>query len=1032
MRIQVLALAAACWSGSVAAGAAGHTTPLPEAPPGTVRLLLEAEPRVADAAAADLPTYYGEVAGHDADRVSVHDRILVLAKAGHAQATAALRWALDDRAAPGEYEVWTCFTLGGVEAQTFSLSAGPGPANLDFRSRFRQSNGVSWQMAWRRASAPLTLYPGDRCLEVTLSGRASQQKNLDAFLLVRRRDLPAGMTPEGWHLRSAAGALRHPDPAVRLYVLEGGDAAGADRFLRELMSEKARPLRERLEVTLLWGDPAAAVAGRVNIPRLPALVAMDARYAVLGLLSVLLGGEDVVGFLERAVERAGGPVPGRPAAATETPQPLRAGVPVSWLVAETWAGPAGLSLWGIDAEANTRPAPGDPCPTLRFDAAGMTEWQPQPAEEGVVVLSPSTHDCVWPRGTGYAHLYLRADRRRDVWLRLKQTGIRTAVWLDGRALPLEADPAPPAAFAKLTARRPAGAAAGTTDQGASMAVALSSPEGPRRCRLSLAPGWHRLLVKLVMQHQAGEVFAFAAQITDADGRAATGIETRLFDPEAALDFRADAARLAPVVTADAPANLPHPGQPLKLRVEFRPAYPARAGDVTLPLLPFDATLRLRVTDYDGREVATKEAAGRFPGSVTLDLGSAPETGYYAVHPSLHTPEGRLIRAYPPDGFSVIRGTAAQRERQARKKVAVVYYFMGESDTYLTTYLPWMARTGILRNIGSHNAFHAGLWEKAREAGVTLTADFWDFWSVETRESKETLAHQVAPYTRWFKSMNEIDIQKQKPAPERWVERTRWEYDAAKSARTDAFYVGGSLVRTGVDDWFTECLRLGLDRYHDAWDVHAYPQRPPVLEGTLSNSPNETERGVLECYRRLGRTNTKPFWIGETGARACHGDDARRWQAATVAKMVACALSHADWQVIGFLIPWQYSRARDGGLGSIGDIEAGHMPAEAAYYTVSALIDGFPYTRLSLGEGVQAARFGPTTMLWSTAGARDVPIPLEGAGPWVVVDVVGRVRPLAGANTPLQVTDSPVYVLTRADYGRLTRLSPADTRERQRP
>jgi hypothetical protein len=187
---------------------------------------------------------------------------------------------------------------------------------------------------------------------------------------------------------------------------------------------------------------------------------------------------------------------------------------------------------------------------------------------------------------------------------------------------------------------------------------------------------------------------------------------------------------------------------------------------------------------------------------------------------------------------------------------------------------------------------------------------------------------------------------------------------------------------------------------------------------MSNSPNETELGVLKAYRELGLTNTKPFWIGETGARSSHGMDARRWQANTVAKMIACANSRKDFAKIGFLVPWWYSRAQS----RMGDIEAAHMPAEASYYTAGALIDGFPYTRLDLGGDIQAARFGPTTMVWRTSPGGPVSLPLGSEKRWVLVDVVGRVSPLAlsaGGKAEIAATDSPVYVLRADDYARLT-------------
>ena len=100
-----------------------------------------------------------------------------------------------------------------------------------------------------------------------------------------------------------------------------------------------------------------------------------------------------------------------------------------------------------------------------------------------------------------------------------------------------------------------------------------------------------------------------------------------------------------------------------------------------------------------------------------------------------------------------------------------------------------------------------------------------------------------------------------------------------------------------------------------------------------------------------------------------------------------------------------------------------MPGEAAYYTASALLDGFPYARLEIGdEHVQAARFGDTRMLWSTAGPRRARLALEGIGPWVEVDVVGRVRDLSvgeGNTAELQLAASPVYVLPKSAYERLT-------------
>ena len=139
----------------------------------------------------------------------------------------------------------------------------------------------------------------------------------------------------------------------------------------------------------------------------------------------------------------------------------------------------------------------------------------------------------------------------------------------------------------------------------------------------------------------------------------------------------------------------------------------------------------------------------------------------------------------------------------------------------------------------------------------------------------------------------------------------------------------------------------------------------------------------------------------------------------VAKMTACTLSRKDFQRIGFLVPWWYSRER----GSLGDIEAGHMPAEAAYYTASALIDGFPYELVKATSSVQIARFGPTLMAWYTEGpSRSLKLYPVGPGPFVQVDVVGRVKDItADKSGAVEVTvgESPIYVLSRANYDQLT-------------
>jgi hypothetical protein len=337
----------------------------------------------------------------------------------------------------------------------------------------------------------------------------------------------------------------------------------------------------------------------------------------------------------------------------------------------------------------------------------------------------------------------------------------------------------------------------------------------------------------------------------------------------------------------------------------------------------------------------------------------------------------------------------------------------------------MERIGILRNIGGHNTPHETLFREASERGLDLMADMWTHRDTGYIRRYVTAA---APYVSGFKSFNEVDIHPEvRGTPEAWVAKAKMEYEIVKEIAPGKIMIGASLVRPASDSWFEECLRLGLENWHDVWDVHCYPQHAPVLEGTMSNSPNETELGVLKVFEKLGQKNTKPFWIGETGARASHGHDARRWQADMVAKMTACVLSRKDFEKIGFLVPWRYSRGE--GRYYVADIEAGHMPAEAAYYTASALIDGFgdaAYTRLRLassGREVQAARFGPTIMAWTADELpREVTLRPEGKAPFVRVDVVGRIQELAttgDGSVRLRIDGSPVYVLARSEYDRLT-------------
>lgn len=701
------------------------------------------------------------------------------------------------------------------------------------------------------------------------------------------------------------------------------------------------------------------------------------------------------------------------------PEPLVAGAPTRWLTVGTWAGPAGISLWGLDYEAEVRPFPGALEPVLRFDNGRVANWtETAPDASGRVVIEKLAHNNVWSKGSGYAHVYLQSPKAGRVTLRFGHTGGELQGWLNGRALDWKSDASPDAV--KVAGATAGGDQADLNDQGGVVVVQEARGARSHVATLDLKEGWNRLLVKPIVRQQKGEEFAFAARFSANDSDLLQGLRTSLKNPVPAAVSRTVASRYVPTVRTNVPFNLAHEGEPLTLTVDLGEVDKlAKLQRPPAGSLADGLRLELRVTDYDGREVLRRAQPFELPGKADFDLGPAPARGYYAVHARLLDREGNLVVAYPTDGFSVIGGVAAQRERKADKKMAVTYYFMAGRDLHQTLYFPYMQRIGIFRNIGGHNTRRPEFFKEAAAQGLFVMADMWNHKSADYVRA---YVEESAPYVDSFKSYNEIDIKKNiRGTPESWVAKAKQEYEIIKSVKPEAVMVGGSLVRPASDDWFEECLKLGLANYHDVWDVHCYPQRPPVLEGTMSNSPNETELGVLKVYAKLGMKNDKPFWIGETGARSSHGNDARRWQAEMVAKMTACALSRKDFEKIGFLVPWWYARER--GTHLVGDIEAGHMPAEASYYTASALIDGFAYTRLSLGEDVQAARFGPTVMAWTTGGkARTITVRPEGAAPFVKVDVVGRVSQVEARDgaVSIEASTSPVYVLSRAAHERLTR------------
>jgi hypothetical protein len=821
-----------------------------------------------------------------------------------------------------------------------------------------------------------------------------------------------------------------------------GDASiqiNKDEILfRGLASDATRPSYEKLSVSYLLGPEAEALAHRMNLPELPAAVMTDNHFGILGVLVQPKNEQDVPKFLSHPGKVGKMPTP--TAVVADTPKSLKSGVPQAWLVGGLQDGLSGVSIFGLDNETVLRPNPGQPYPSLQMMGGEMRVWRVAATQaNGVADIEASTqHSYGWSRGSGYAQLYLHVDQPTQAQLHLQQSGIRSAGWMDGQPFKLIDDPNPPAGFPSSVEQLKTLLHSLTTEGLVSTALSDRS-EAPQLAALNLSPGWHSLLVKLVMQHDQGQRFYFSGLFTDPSGQPLESIKTQLTDPGADLALNGIAAKLRPLIFVDAPANLPRPGDPLKVRVDMRWHSILEETSLPAPLPRFQAKLRLRLVDYGGNQIAEREMTGLFPGETEADFGKISEPGYYAVYPSLHTPEGKLIMNYAADGFSVVRGAAEQKHRLDKKKLwNNDYYALADGDRSFMQeggYFAWLQRMGIYKSYGSYPGFdsqYRAIWERAKQLGLVLFADSSgdSVWLNDNLADGQNFINTAAAFTRFFKSTNEIDIRREPEwqklrDPAHWVERAKWEYEQAHKLRSDAHYVGGSLVRPGDMKgsglWFKQVLQQGLDRYQDAWDVHAYPQQAPRFSGPIGNGESEDERGVLAAYASLGRKNSLPFWLGETGAKAMHGLSGRRWQAEQVAKMIAWVNSRSDYLGLAFCIGHEY----DLGYGRLWDYSMGHKPGEAAMYTASALIDGLPYKAfVAKDANIQAAYFGETFMIWRIDEVSgNWPLQLDPGESWVLVDVVGHIQKLpvdASGFANIPISASPVYVLAQSDYERLTR------------
>ncbi|MGJ0483565.1 MAG: hypothetical protein ACR65R_03395 [Methylomicrobium sp.] len=947
------------------------------------------------------------------------------------------RFELNPTIAPGQYRVFARYKSGGEVSQVtqnFTVKAGARPEQLAARGTFALTNTMPWEYQWLESPATVTVLPGDRWLEIHNTGKADGAKVFDAFLLKLAAPLGDWMNADQAQARNRFLAMTKalPDAQRRLYLLDGKGEKDQILF-RGLAADAARPSYEKLSVSYLVGPDAEAMARSLNLAELPAAVITDDHYGVLGVLTRPDSDAEVILFL--ADPEKAGKMPAPPAVKSAESTPLKGGVPEAWLVGGLQDGRAGVSAIGLDSETVLRPNPEQSYLSLQMMGGKMLSWHPSATQaDGSADIEPRTeHAYGWSRGSGYAHLYLHANQVTRALLHLKQSGIQSRGWLDGVPFEFKDDPNPPSGFSSSVEKIKT-LLHGLTTEGL-VATALSDrPEAPQAAALNLTPGWHSLLVKLVMQHDQGQRFYFAARFTDQEGKPLESIKTGLSDPTADPALNRIAARLRPLVFVDAPANLPHPGDHIRLSADMRWHPILEEAALSAPLAHFPAKLRLRLVDYGGNEVAVKEVSGLFPGQVDVDFGKIQDAGYYAVYPSLYTPSGQLIMNYPADGFSVVGEASEQKRRLNSKKLwNNDYYALADGDKSFRQeggYFSWLERIGIYRSYGSYPGFdpqYRTQWEQAKKRGLVLFADSSgdSSWLNDNPADGQKFVNAAGEFTRFFKSTNEIDIRGEPEwqklrEPSHWVERAKREIEQAHKVRRDAHYVGGSLVRPGEGEWFKEVLKLGLDRYLDAWDVHAYPQQSPRFGGPIGNGENEDERGVLRAYASLGKKNSLPFWLGETGAKAMHGATGRRWQAEQAAKMIAWVNSRSDYLGLAFCIGHEYDLA----YGRIWDYSMGHKPGEAALYTAGALIDGLPYRAIDTqNASVQAGYFGETLMIWRTDEQKSHwPLRLDAGKRWLLVDVVGRTQELTVDDSGLAnitISSSPVYVLTRADYQRLT-------------
>ena len=144
---------------------------------------------------------------------------------------ASFRFELSPAIAPGQYRFFARYKSGGEVSQVsqnFTIKAGAKPNELATRGNFSLTNTTPWEYQWLQSAATVTMFPGDRWLEINNTGNADGAKVFDAFLLKLETPLGDWMSAEQAQARNRFLTMTKavPDAKRHLYILDGKGGKG--------------------------------------------------------------------------------------------------------------------------------------------------------------------------------------------------------------------------------------------------------------------------------------------------------------------------------------------------------------------------------------------------------------------------------------------------------------------------------------------------------------------------------------------------------------------------------------------------------------------------------------------------------------------------------------------------------------------------------------------------------------------------------------------------------------------------------------